>query len=242
MARGFRESRKRDRKRRRLGALKWVFLALGLLALGWLAYAAGSELARGQVRSLEEQVFDLEADLSAITARTEELQTQLDETVAREQALREQIPVGKAQEIYALVGEQLAAGVKEERLLFLVRSAGEAVRCRNEPEQRRFIVQTGLTRGTNELAAFAGSAIVVRAAGEASRNANDQPEAWFDAAKPVTVTFTELSGAESETTGVLPLQHSVKLDGSEYRFLITPAPARGFLQVTADRCDLPEGG
>jgi hypothetical protein len=50
MARGFRESRRRDRSKRRLAVLKWVFLILGLLGLGFMAYAAGTELARGQVR------------------------------------------------------------------------------------------------------------------------------------------------------------------------------------------------
>lgn len=242
MARGFRESRRRDQSRRRLAFLKWLLLILALLGLGVIAYAAGSELARGQVRSLMEQVRSLESDLSVITARAESLQVERDEALAKQAALQEQVPTGNARELFALLSEQLKSGVKEERLKFLIRSSGGAVRCRNDPEQKRFIVQTGLTRGKNDWVAFARSAIVVRAQGEPSRSSNGAANAWFDQEKPITVTFSKINGATTEATGILPLQHSVELGGDEYRFVITPAPARGFLQVTADRCQLPTGG
>jgi len=242
MARGFRESRRRDQSRRRLAFLKWLFLVLALLGLGVIAYAAGSELARGQVRGLNEQVRSLESDLSVITARAESLQVERDEALAKQAALQEQVPTGKAREIFALLSKQLKSGVKEERLKFLVRSSGDAVRCRNDPEQKRFIVQTGFTRGKNDWVAFARSAIVVRAKGEPTRNASGAANAWFDQEKPVTISFAKINGAKTEATGILPLQHSVELGGDEYRFVITPAPARGFLQVTADRCQLPNGG
>lgn len=241
MARGFRETRRRDRSRRRLAVLKWLFLLLGLLALGWIAYAAGTELARSEVRSLKEQVSSLESDLSAITSRAESLQVERDEALARQRALEEQVPTGEAREVFALLREQLELGVKKDRLMFLVRAAGEPVRCRNAPEQKRFIVQTGLTRGTNDWVAFAGSAIVVRATGEPSRAANGAPNAWFDEEKPVTVTFTKINGTVTEAAGILPLQHAVELGGEEYRFVITPAPARGFVQITGDKCQLPSG-
>ncbi|MGY9056169.1 MAG: hypothetical protein ACKVGZ_11310 [Alphaproteobacteria bacterium] len=239
MARGFRESRRRDRSKRRLAVLKWVFLILGLLGLGFMAYAAGTELARGQVREMKEKVEVLEADLSSITSRAAALQTERDEAVKREEALKEQVPTGKAREIFALLSKQLKAGVKEERLMFLVRSSGEAVRCRNEPVLKRFLVQTGLTRAKNDWVTFAKSAIVVRAKGEVARNAAGQPHAWFDQQKPITVSFTKINGGKSEATGLIPLQHSVVLGGDEYRFVITPAKARGFLQITADRCQVP---
>src|SRR6056297_2033577 len=211
MARGFRETRRRDRAQRRLAVLKWMFLIFGLLALGWIAYAAGTELARGQVRTLEDKVETLEADLAAITSRAATLQTDYDEALAREETLAEQVPTGKAREIFAVIREQLEAGVDEDRLMFLVRSAGEGVRCRNEPEQKRFIVQTGVTQGENDWVAFARGAIVVRATGEAARNQAGAPHAWFDQSKPVTATFTELNGTKTEVSGVLPLHHSVEL-------------------------------
>ncbi len=242
MARGFRESRRRDQARRKLAFHKWLLLILALLGLGVIAYAAGSELARGQVRNLNEQVRSLESDLAVITARAESLQVERDEALEKQAALQTQVPTGKEREIFALLSQQLNKGVKEERLKFLVRSSGDAVRCRNYPEQKRFIVQTSFTRGKNDWVAFARSAIVVRAQGEPTRSANGAANAWFDQEKPITVTFTKINGAKTEATGIVPLLHSVELGGDEYRFVITPSPARGFLQVTADRCQLPDGG
>lgn len=242
MARGFRESRRRDRTRRQLAIFKWLFLIFGLLALGWIAYAAGTELARGEVRTLKEQVRSLESDLSSITSRAESLQVERDEALAKQNELQERVPTGEAREIFALLGEQLKLGVKKDRLMFLVRSAGNPVRCRNAPEQKRFIVQTGFTRGKNDWVAFARSAIVVRATGEPSRDSSGNAQAWFDEEQPVKVSFSKINGATTEVSGVLPLQHAVELGGDEYRFVITPASARGFLQVTGDKCQLPTGG
>lgn len=241
MVRGFRESRRGERTRQRSGAIKWLLLIVCLLALGGLAYAAGTELARGEVRTLKEQMRSLESDLSMITSRAESLQVERNDALARQKALQDQVPTGKARKLYELLTGQLEQGVTEERLAFLLRSAGEAVRCRNEPEQKRFIVQTGITRGTNDWVTFAGNAIVVRATGEPTPATGGAAHAWFDPEKPVTVTFTEINGAKSEATGILPLQHSVELGGDEYRFIITPASSRGFLQVTGDRCQLPTG-
>jgi hypothetical protein len=241
MARGFRESRRRERSKQRLAVLKWLFLVFGLLGLGFLAYAAGSELARGQVRTLEEKVRNLETDLSQITQHAENLQAERDEALKREKTLQAQVPTGKAREIHAAIRTQLQAGVKEERLMFLVQSASEPVRCRNQPEQKRFIVQTPGTTGHNAWVAFERSAIVVRATGEPARNNAGQPHAWYDEEKPVSVTFTKINGTKSDVTGVLPIQHSVSLGGYEYRFVITPSPARGFLQITGDRCQVPQG-
>ena len=242
MARGFRETRRRDRSKRRLAVLKWVLLILGLIGLGFLAYAAGSELARSEVRALKEQVQTLEADLSTMTARAAGLQKERDEALEREAALIEQVPGGRAKQIYALITQQLKAGVKEDRLMFLVRASGEAVRCRNEPVQKRFVVRTTSARIDNDWVSFARSSIVVRAEGEPARNSAGQPFGWFDKGKPVTVSFSKINGGSSKATGVLPLQHSVQLGGDEYRFVVTPAPARGLILVAADRCQVPQGG
>jgi hypothetical protein len=242
MARGIRESRRREQNRRRVATLKWLLLVFGLLALGWLAYAAGTELARGQIGALEEQVRTLESELSATTARAEILQTERDAAVASQAALQDQVPTGRAGDLYALIADHLKNGVKEDRLLFLLRAAGDTVRCRNEPEQKRFIVQTGTTRGGNDWVAFARGGIVVRASGEPARTDDGAAHNWFDPERPVTVSFAKLNGATTTATGILPLEHSVELGGDEYRFVILPAPARGFLQVTGDRCQLPSGG
>ena len=88
MARGFRERRKREAAQRRLAVLKWLLLIGGLVGLGWIAYAAGSELARHDVRKLEEQIVELEGELSTRTEDASTLQSERDDALARLQALQ----------------------------------------------------------------------------------------------------------------------------------------------------------
>lgn len=242
MARGFRERRRREQARRRLVVLKWLLMIGGLVGLGWIAYAAGSELARYEVNQLTDRIRSMEADLTAITEQASELQNERDEALERESALRQQVPTGKQRELLALIREQLDGGVTEERLIFLLRSAAQRVQCDGSPESKRFIVQTGITRGVNDWVAFAGSTVVVRASGEPAKDNAGRPHAWFDETQPITVTFTKIDGAVSEATGILPLHHSVARGDAEYRFVLTKSPTRGFLNVTAERCSLPDGG
>lgn len=243
MARGFREQRKREAARRRLIVLKWLLLIGGLLGLGWFAYATGSELARYEVRQLQGQIGELEGKLTTLSDDAGAMQSERDNALARLEELQRQydrdVPTGEARELLGLLQEQLAAGVSGERLRFLIAVAGDPMRCDGNAEQKRFIVQTGLTRGRNDWVGFAGNTIIVRATGQPSTSDNGLKQAWFDETKPVTVTFRKIDGSESVATGVLPLRHAVSRGGHEYRFVLTKAEVRGFLQVTAERCDLP---
>ena len=245
MARGFREQRKREAARRRLIVLKWLLLIGGLLGLGWIAYAAGSELARHDVRKLQDQIGVLEEERTALNGEVSALRSERDDALARLGELQrrydQDVPAGEAREIFGLVRKQLTAGVSRDRLRFLIATAGEAVRCDGNPDQRRFIVQTGLTRERNDWVGFAGNTIIVRARGEPVMTDNGLKQAWFDETKPVTVTFGTIDGSESTATGILPLNHSVLRGDHEYRFVLTKAESRGFLQVTAERCQLPAG-
>lgn len=243
MARGFRERRRRDSGRQRFAVLKWLLLIGGLVVLGLIAYAAGSELARDEVRRLQEQIGAVEADLAERTEEASALRAERDEAAAQLRQLQDRydrdVPEGETREIFALVRDQLDAGVSKDRLRFLIRTAGETVPCGGDPNQKRFIVQTGTTRGQNDWVGFAGNTIIVRAKGKPVLAENGRPEAWFDENKPVTVLFFEIDGSESEATGILPLKHSLIRGEYEYRFVLTKAPTRGFLQVTAQRCQMP---
>jgi hypothetical protein len=245
MARGFRERRKREAAKRRLAVLKWMLLIGGLAGLGWIAYAAGSELARHEVRKLEEQIVVLEGNLSGRVEEAETLLGQRDDALERLTTLQSRYekdaPTGKPREIFELMRQQLDSGVSEDRLRFLIGTAGEAVRCDGNPEEKRFIVQTGLTRGKNDWVAFAGQTVVVRAKGEPVKTSDGRAQAWFNEEQPVTVTFTKIDGGESEAVGILPLHHSVIRGANEYRFVLTKSTARGFLQITSERCRLPSG-
>jgi len=245
MARGFRERRRRDTARRRATVLKWLLLIGGLLGLGWIAYAAGSELARQDVLKLQERLGVLQDDLTKRTDEVAALRSERDDVLQRLQDLQgrydEDVPTGEAKEIFGLMRKELDGGVTADRMRFLISTSGEAVRCDGNAEQKRFIVQTGLTRGVNDWVAFAGRTVIIRAKGEATVADNGLKQAWFDETKPVSILFEKIDGGESEAKGILPISHSVIRGGHEYRFIFTKAPARGFLQVTAERCRLPTG-
>ena len=85
---------------------------------------------------------------------------------------------------------------------------------------------------------FAEGAVTITASGEAARNAQGQPVAWFDPAKPVTAVFSHLGGESSETNGVLPLHHAIVVGDTEYRFSLVSG-ARAFVQVTGEACPFP---
>jgi hypothetical protein len=53
------------------------------------------------------------------------------------------------------------------------------------------------------------------------------------------VHFTLSSGTSEEATAVLPIDHSVVAGGSEYHINLAAGPTRGFVVVTAERCDFP---
>ena len=52
------------------------------------------------------------------------------------------------------------------------------------------------------------------------------------------MAFTQLGGKSVKAEGTLPLHRSIVAGDNEYRFTFLPG-ARGFLSVTADRCDYP---
>ena len=69
-------------------------------------------------------------------------------------------------------------------------------------------------------------------------NAEGKPEAWYDPAKPVAITFTKLGGSSEKIEGVLPLHKSVVFGGDEYRFSILSGK-QSFVTISATRCNFP---
>src|SRR5690606_23652825 len=130
-------------------------------------------------------------------ARYTELQGQYHKDIADE----------KLRTLINMIRERLNAGVNYERLSFLVSTAKNNRNC-SEPEMKRFVVSTQLTKGPASAVSFANGAIVVSGAGTAAITADGAPEAWFDPAQSVKITFTKLGGEKSFAEGVLPLHHS----------------------------------
>lgn len=243
MSLGLHESRQRRRRRFWWGVTKWSLALAMILAAGVWSYRIGSQLAARDVVKAEEEAEALRQEVAGLQEQSAALATDLAQArktiAAWETRYQREVPKGFVRDMVHLVQEKLAAGADEERLAFLVAAADKPRVCDDQPETKRFIVTTELQEGgANDAVSFDNRAITVTATGAAARDASGNLEAWYDPEKPITVTFTQLGGKTVTAEGALPLHHSVVSGNNEYRFTALPG-ARGFLTVTADRCDYP---
>ena len=243
MSLGLHENRQRRRRRFWWGVTKWALALAIIIAAGVSSHRFGAEVARHEVVRKEARIAELELEVAGLQQQSAALAT--DRAKARETITawqtryQREVPTGFVAEMMDLVKQKLEAGADEERLAFLVAAADKPRVCDERPETKRFIVTTQLqVGGANDAVSFGDRAITVTATGEAARDANGNLEAWYDPEKPVKVTFTHLGGQTVQAEGTLPLHHSLVAGDSEYRFTALPG-ARGFLTVTADRCDYP---
>jgi cell division protein FtsB len=242
MAIGLKEGRRRQRRKQRGALLKFAAAAIALVLLGFFAYETGTVFAQRETRSLREEVAELKDQMNSIDAENQNLKAQLrgakGQVAEWSQRYEQDVPTGKAQELFRLLSASLENGVPASRLAFVIREAKASTECRNEPDDKRFILRTSGGRGQNNWVGFANTSIVVTGIGEPAVNGDGAPQAWFDPAKPVTITFTRVGGAKTDVKGLLPLSHGVVLGDTEYRFNVVTGP-RGFVVVTGDRCKYP---
>ncbi|NIA69849.1 hypothetical protein HBA54_14690 [Pelagibius litoralis] len=242
MSLGLHENRVRRRRRFWWGVTKWSLALALIVAAGAYSYRIGSQLAARDVTKAEQRIVELTAEVAGLEGQSSALAAELaksKEAIAAWQARYEQeVPTGFVRELMAMVQSKLKAGADEERLAFLISAAEKPRACDDQPETKRFIVTTPLQKGANDAVSFADRSITVTGSGTAARDASGNIEAWYDPGQPVSVAFTALGGKSVTAEGTLPLHHSVVVGSNEYRFTFLPG-ARGFLSVTADRCDYP---
>lgn len=242
MAFGLRESRTLQRRARRRRMLWWLAVLAGLIAAGYYAYETGAMLARQDVTTLKGEVDKLESSVEALTQTNAELQSAVQAERQRNQAWQQRyeadVPTGQRAALLDLVQARLAAGLTVQRLTSLIQSARAERRCDQNPVTKRFVVQNPLHTGANSAVSFADNRVTVTANGASAVNASGSPEGWYDPGKPVTARFTLVGGETFMAEGLLPLHQSVVAGGNEYLFTLV-AGDRGFVTVTADRCDYP---
>lgn len=242
MAWGFRDARRAERRRHRLRILRFFLVLGGLVALGVVAYQSGAELVRVEVAGLREEIRRQAAAIAGLNARIAELDAARAAALAREveanARYQREVPSGPGAELYKQLQARMQEGLAAERLAFVIGNATAGDKCENQPTSRRFQPRAG-GRGAAASVSFDNSTVVVSGEGEPATNEQGALHAWFDPAKPVKITFTQLGGARSEVEGVLPLFHALVRGNSELRFSITEADLRGFVTVTADRCAYP---
>ncbi len=220
----------------------WRVVALVLLAGGaFYLYQLGVDHGRGDVATLSAALQRAEqhaADAARTIARLESERARVEAGLADSEArYRHDLPQGARLELLARLDERLAAGVAPERLRQVI-AATENDRACEPPVTRRLVVRTPLVHGGATSVSFADNQLTVIADGTPARDAQNNPEAWFDPEKPVTVQFVSPAGRAGEASGRLPLQHAIVIGDFEYRFQIT-AGGRGALNVTGDRCKYP---
>ncbi len=242
MSLGLREARRAERRRRRRRTIGVLALLVGLVALAALAYESGSRLAqmetdalRAEIESQRRAIAALKRDLSATEARLRDSESRVREAEAR---YARDVPTGVARELFALVQERLSEGLPAERLSLVLRNATAGTKCEPELEIRRFLLATPLVRGGTTSVSFSGG-IVVTGEGVSARSPEGAPFAWFDPAQPVSIVAIQPGGVRTETSGTLPLAFSIVRGATEHRFIVAASELRGFVQVTAERCEYP---
>ncbi|WP_374441948.1 hypothetical protein [Stella sp.] len=239
MSLSFREDRRRRRGRARvLGLL--VAVVVSSVALGF-AFYIGGEHAAGEITALNGRIGELteandrlvraKGEAEAAVSQLRNAYQQLEQRYARE------VPKGPAQEIQRQVQIKLEEGVTPQRIAAVVAML-EVKRSCEPAENRRFYVKVPLYRGGGTEAVFGGGLLRVAGSGEAMLNPrNSQPQSFYDPEKPVQVVLTAGDG-ERQVQGALPLDQTIIGAGAEWRVRMAKG-ARGFVNVTVDRCKFP---
>jgi cell division protein FtsB len=239
----FGESRRRKRQGV-LGRLVRLALVIGLLgAAVAYAYQVGVSQKESEVVRLGAEIEELREANQRLSSRAAQALQQAEQArAARARLAAEVVPEasdGVPRELTERLEARLREGVPAERLAFVIDSVTRERECDAEPVTRRFMVRTPIGGQQSSVVGFAGNRITVTGEGVPARNAQGQPEAWFDQAEPVELRFTKLGGEVETASGVLPVTHSVVVEDREWRFQIVPAEQRGFVQITGQSCAWP---
>lgn len=241
MSLGLRDQK--EARRRRWRFFRFVLYVAFLLFLAFAAYRSGSLLAERETFRLQNEVEQLTATVESLRSENSQLRQEAEAAALAASQWQDryeaEVPTGKERELLALIREQVEQGADPARIEFLIGTAARDQACEGQAATKRFLMRTPLYEGASDAVTFADGAIVVTGQGASATDAEGNPEAWFDAAKPVTIRFVQPGGEASEATGVLPLHHSLVRGDSEYRFSIVAAERRGFVTATAERCAFP---
>lgn len=231
-------NRYRARSQQRMTNAISMILVIGLSAsVGfWMGKQYGVERAISlgdQVESLTKERNLLQGNVTELRAEAQTANTRYEQIKAEYNSV---MPEGPMQDITTLVRQQLDQGMAPERLSFVIKSARPPTDC-TDPETKRFVVSTPSYTGPASSASVADGAVIIKAKGASASNKAGQPEAWFDPAQNVEVTFTSVNGNEVKK-GMFPIRHSVVAGNREYRFTVEEG-AKSFAKVTFDSCAYP---
>lgn len=232
-------SRYRERSAQKFAnVLSFVLIIAMSVGVGvWMGRQFGAESVikyKKDNKRLTEQVEEFQTALTDLRAEAQTANTRYEQLRAEYNAA---VPEGPMQDLLKLVKQQLDEGMEPGRLSFLIRSARPPTGC-TEADSKRFIVSTPTYKGESSAVTIADGAVVIYGNGMSAKNAQGEPEAWYDPAQGITVNFKNAKGEVETKTGTLPLRHSVVVDDREYRFTIEEG-SRSFARVVSDSCAYP---
>lgn len=231
-------NRYRDRTQQRMTNAISMIIVIGLSAsVGfWVGKQYGVERAislADQVETLTKERNLLQGNVTELRAEAQTANTRYEQIKAEYNAV---MPEGPMQDLTSLVRQQIDQGMAPERLSFVIKSARPPTDC-TDPETKRFVVSTPSYTGPDSSASVADGSIIIKAKGASASNKEGKPEAWFDPAKGVEVSFNSPAGPEVKK-GTFPIRHSVVAGNREYRFTVEEG-AKSFAKVTFDSCAYP---
>ncbi len=243
MSLGLHDTHERRRRRTRRSFARWLFALGAIVAVGVIAYQIGASLAEREVAELGQRLAELSDRVEELEQQNTGLQADL---ILKDRRLKDSVlryerdvPSGHLAALMGRIREKLEAGVDEDRLGFLIDSAGNPRNCDNKPVTKRFMVRTQISRGANDSVSFAKNSITITALGESALNVEGKVEAWFDPAQAIALRLTQIGGKTTIEKGKLPLHASVIVQNKEYVYSVVAGQQRGFVEVTGDRCDYP---
>jgi len=232
------KSRRRQNERRR----KVIFVIVMLVVMCAFFYWLGGENVRSSEVAYKQQALEMRSERNGLEEKITSLQSEVQSTQVRydqlSQKYQAEVPQGEFKQLTDLVKKQLDAGIKPQRLAFIIDAAQPPKNC-TEAQAKRFVVKTPVYNGPHGTVAFGNGAITVTGEGQSAVSpSTGSPEAWYDPGKPVKIKFIEIGGKETVKESLLPVQHSMVLGNREYRFTVA-AGERSFISVTSDSCDYP---
>lgn len=181
----------------------------------------------------DQQVLLMQSELTQIRAQAQTSDIRLEQMRA---SYDEMIPQDM-QSLVDLMRKQLDEGLDIKRLESVILSARPPQNC-SKAETKRMVIVTPIYKGPGSDISIESGLVVITGKGKNAVNTKNIPEAWYDAGKPVEISFKTEDGKTDVKSGVLPLYHSIIVGAREYRFTIA-AGAQSFANVTYDSCDYP---
>lgn len=241
MSYGLNSYQRKNRQKARMRLLLQGLVLLAVVAFSAFSYSFGERQMSARIAQQMDEVAELKRDRESLHKQVIDLQAAdlvNQQKIADLEALyRREIPDEAHAGLVRLMRDRIAAGVTVDRMGIILAAAENPRNCRGR-EGKRFMLSTPLNQGTNSSATFGGGAVTVSGDGQTSTAPDGKAEAWYDPGKPVSMKFRLIGGHVSVAEGILPLQHTVIDDTTEYRFTVEAGP-RGFVTVTSDLCDYP---